>query len=774
MFPVEEKIDLIKSHLASGRDVVLASPPGSGKTTCVPPALLDEPWLDGGKIVMLEPRRIAARSVASYIAKKIGVKVGDKVGYQVRLEKCLSRSTRLEIITEGLLTQRILSDMELKGINLIIFDEFHERSLQTDLAFALILEIKKVLRPDLRIIVMSATLDIEELNLFLGGEIVVSEGKMFEVEKRYLGDISIVSAVRLALKETQGDILVFLPGEREIRNSQEKLSDIEGNIEILPLYGSLPKEEQDKVFENFGRRKVILSTSIAETSLTIPGIACVIDSGLMRVSKFSPATGMSALNTLPISLDRAIQRQGRAGRVMNGVCYKLWTETKEASLPRKALPEVLTADLCGLVLSCALYGALRRDDITWLTAPSESSWSQATCILESLGALEKNGAITSRGRKMAQLPMHPRLANMMLSGDVKAPYLAAVIEEGLTSRETDVRYVPKTARSKVLSKMFERYLTSTQQTSSRSEGALLMLAYPDRIARRRANGTYRMVNGKGAYFDEGDPLLKHEFLVCCKLDDRAGDSKVFLACPVTLEEIEAEFSNVFSYREICKWDDKLDRVKSVRQQVLGEMVIDEKPCRDIDPTNAFLDGIRRKGVENLPCWTKETLQLRSRINFLWQIATDEEMISAMSGFVSGMTKWSDLESFDIAQVLKYLVLKNSHTINELDTLAPDRIVMPTGSKMQVHYEGDEPSCHVRLQECFGMKITPTVNNGKTPVVMTLLSPAMRPCAVTKDLQGFWANAYSLVRKDLRGRYPKHYWPEDPFSAVPTTKVKAKM
>jgi len=771
MFPVEEKLDLIKAHLAGGRDVVLVAPPGSGKTTCVPSALLDEPWISGGKILMLEPRRIAARSAATYIAKKMGEAPGGTVGYQVRLERRTSRSTRLEIITEGLLTQRILSDMELKGVKLVVFDEFHERSVQTDLAFALMLEIKKVFRPDLRIIVMSATLDAREINEFLKGETVVSEGRMFDVEKRYLGEISPSSAVRIALKDTTADILVFLPGEKEIRQVKDKLSDVK-SAEIIPLYGALSKEEQNRAFEPCGKRKVILSTSIAETSVTIPGIGCVIDSGLMRTAKFSPATGMSGLHTLPISLDRAAQRQGRAGRVADGVCYKLWTQAMEASLPHKAQPEVLVADLCHLVLSCALYGALRRDDICWLTAPPEGSWSQAVKLLKSLGALEQSGAITPRGEKMAQLPMHPRLAAMMLSGDRKGAFLAAVVEENAPSRETDVRHVPVKEKTKRLAEMFEKYLPESK-TAMRSEGALLMLAYPDRIARRRANGTYRMVNGKGAYLDEGDPLLKHEFLVCCKLDDRVGDSKIQLACPVTLDEIKSEYAGLISRREICMWDDRTDRVKSYEQITLGEMIIDEKPCKNGDPTNAFLDGIRRKGVQKLPCWTKEAVRLRSRINFLWKFATDENMISAMSGFVSGMTKWTDLETLDLTQVLKWLVAENSHSLGELDRLAPDRIVMPSGTRVQVHYEGDEPSCHVRLQECFGMKTAPVVNNGKTPVVMTLLSPAMRPCAVTKDLKNFWAESYSLVRKDLRGRYPKHYWPEDPLSALPTARVKPK-
>lgn len=770
-FPVEEHLPLIRSVLSRGKDVLLSSPPGSGKTTCVPAALLDEEWLGGKKIIMLEPRRIAARSAAQYIASKMRVPLGGKVGYRVRLEKKVSRDTRLEIITEGLLQQKILSDMELSDTGLVIFDEFHERSLQSDLAFALTLEIKKALRPDLRIMVMSATLDVEEVNGLLKGEIIRSEGRLFNVERRYLGDVSLVSAVNLALKETSGDMLVFLPGEREIKSLAEKLSGV-SSADVLELYGSLDKTEQDRVFSRSTRRKVILATSIAETSLTIEGIRCVIDSGLMRVSRFSPSTGMTALVTLPLSLDRAIQREGRAGRLSDGVCYKLWTQSQESSRPAKASPEITAADLAALVLTAASFGVCTRDGLEFLTPPPEGAWNQAVKLLRRLGALSEDGRLTEKGERMSQMPLHPRLANMLLSGDAKSPYLAALLEENVSAREIDIRYAPSNGRVSKLAKMFARHLPENP-SDSLSEGALLALAYPDRIACCRGNGTYRMVNGRGAFLPDGDMLSKSEFIVCCRLDERALDSRVFLACPIERSEIELLYGAQFVRENVCEWDDRLERVKAVERVRLGEMTIEEKPSRSVETCAAMLSGIRRKGVENMPCWTKESLALRSRINFAWQMASDEEILAALEGFLVGVMKWKDLEKINMTQVLDALLASRSHSRAELDAFAPERIEVPSGSRMLINYEGAEPVCEVRLQECFGMKAAPKVAGGRVSVLMTLLSPAMRPCAVTKDLSSFWANAYPLVRKDLRGRYPKHYWPEDPLSAVPTRRTKPK-
>lgn len=784
MFPVEAKIGEIAAALAANRDVVLTAPPGSGKTTCVPPALLDAPWLEGKKILMLEPRRLAARNCATYIAKKLGEPVGETVGYQVRLERRVSGRTRLEVVTEGLLTQRLLSDPELSDVGLVIFDEFHERSLQCDLAFALALEVRRALRDDLRLLVMSATLGADEVAAHLGDATIVrAEGSMYPVETRYLGEVSMSAAVSRALTETNGDILCFLPGEGEIRKTQTILENAQSAAcMVLPLYGSLPKEEQDKVFARNaqnGVRKVILATSIAETSLTIEGITTVIDSGLMRVPKFSPSTGMTGLVTLPLTLDRAEQRRGRAGRVQAGVCYRLWTEVSEASRPKKMMPEIYDADLASLVLTSAAWGAVRREDLPWMTPPPASAWEQAVKLLKLLGALDDRGNLTEKGKRMSAMAMHPRLANMLLNGG--DPLYAAIIEEGSRSRETDIRYVPITPRIKELSRRF----SNVSNLSNPSNPSCLALAYPDRIAKNRGNGSFRMVSGRGAFMEEGEMLARAPYLVCCELDDRHGDAKIFLAAPIEESEIEALFGDKIVEEPFCAWDRQNERVKSVVRVKLGEMVMREKvKVKGVDEgeeasrvAEALVEGIRQKGVENLPCWTKESLQLKARIEFInrveatnWCDVSDEAILQALLGFVGGMNKWRDLEKLDLFRVFDYLLAESGHDRRELDRLAPTKMEVPSGSNMTIHYEGDEPTVEVRLQECFGLMETPKVAGGKVPIVMTLLSPAQRPIQITKDLAGFWRGAYALVRKDMRGRYPKHYWPEDPFTAIATRRT----
>ena len=774
MFPVEKVIDEIRGHLAANRDVVLTAPPGSGKTTCVPLALMDEPWLEGRKILMLEPRRIAARNCARYIAAKRGESVGESVGYQVRLERKVSAATRLEIVTEGLLTQRLLSDPELSDVGLVVFDEFHERSLSCDTGFALALEVRRALREDLRLLVMSATLDADEVASHLGdAKVVHAEGRMFPVENCYLGDVPLAVAVRKALAETSGDVLCFLPGEGEIRRAAETLVDVDAAV--LPLYGALPKEEQDRVFAPASRRKVILATSIAETSVTIEGVSAVVDSGLMRVSRFSPSTGMSGLLTLPLTMDRAEQRRGRAGRVSSGVCYRLWNEAEDRSRPQKALPEMLDADLSSLVLTSAAWGAIGREDLPWMTPPPAAAWEQAQKLLKLLGALDESGRLTAKGEKMASMPMHPRLANMLLGGG--DPIIAAIVEEGVKSRESDIRFVPRSGRVKELAKRFRAF--SNADNSSLGEGAMLALAYPDRIAKNRGNGTFRMVNGRGAFLDRDDPMSKEPYIVCCELDDRQGDAKVFLGCPISEREIISLFGERVVERPVCAWDRRNDCVKCAVRGELGEMTLYEKPRLDGEGVaQAVLEGIRLKGVENLPCWSAPALQMRARIVFLrrhlgetWPEMSQSELLAALEGFVGGVMRWKDLEKIDMMAVMDFMLANSGHDRRELDRLAPVKMEVPSGSNMTIHYEGDEPTVQVRLQECFGLMETPKVAGGIVPIVMTLLSPAQRPIQVTKDLAGFWKGAYALVRKDMRGRYPKHYWPEDPFTAVATRRVR---
>ena len=589
-------------------------------------------------------------------------------------------------------------------------------------------------------------------------------------------------------------------GERGTGNGERGTGNGEraGGVDVLPLYGNLPKEEQDRVFSPSARRKVILATSIAETSVTIEGVTAVVDSGLMRVPRFSPGTGMTGLVTLPLTQDRAEQRRGRAGRVQAGVCYRLWTEAAEASRPKKSMPEILDADLCSLVLTSAAWGALARDGLPWLTPPPASAWDQSVGLLKLLGALDARGQLTERGRAMARLPLHPRLANMLLAARGAAAArtacrLAAVLEEGAKSRETDVRYVAPTPRVTQLAKRFESALrgggaAGGPPSRPLSDGALLALAYPDRIARSRGNGTFQMTSGRGAFLPDDDPLAREPFLVCCELDDRTGDAKVFRACPIAEAEIEDLFADRIADVPYCAWDRANERVKCVVRRRLGAMTLREKTPTDDQRraageqvVEAMREGVRQKGVENLPCWTKESLQLRARVAFLartlpdaaWPEPTDARLLAALTPFLAGMTKGRDLERLDLFRVFDCLLAEAGHDRRELDRLAPTRMEVPSGSHLLIRYEGDEPTVEARLQECFGLMETPKVAGGRVPVVMTLLSPAHRPVQVTKDLAGFWKGAYQLVRKDMRGRYPRHYWPEDPFTAVATRRVRPR-
>ena len=809
-FPAEKLIPAISASLSANRSVVLRAPPGSGKTTCVPPALLNADWLCGRKILMLEPRRLAARGAASYIASKIGERVGGTVGYSVRLERNVSARTRLEIVTEGLLTQRLLNDPELSDVGLVVFDEFHERSLQCDLGFAMALDVRRALRPDLRLLVMSATLDTESVASHLGdADVHTAEARMFPVETRYLQVKSSApiwaqaagAAVRALGATPEGDVLCFLPGEAEIRRCADELKGDASrlNIEVLPLYGAMPKEEQDYVVSparpsSSLRRRVILATSIAETSLTIPGITSVVDSGLMRVSRFSAASGMSRLETLPLTQDRAEQRRGRAGRVRPGVCWRLWTEREQAMLPPAMKPEMLDADLASTVLSAALWGTVKIDGLPWLTPPPEAAWANAVALLQMLGALDADGRITDAGRRMARFAAHPRLANMMMMAG--ASDLAAIIEEGAPHGVTDIRDVRMTPRMKELSRRWGRMCDGGGHPSGEwkcaDEGEALAYAFPDRIGRNRGNGTFQLSGGRGAFLDRTEALSREEFLVCCDLDDRGGDARIRLAAAISREAIEEMFARQIREGFSCSWDRRTETVKVVRQRRFWKLVLEEhdapQGASDEDVQAALFDGIRRKGVANLPCWTKEASRLQSRIEFMRKVRPDADppwpdvsnaglernLEGWFGGFVSGMTRWAHLERLDLAAVLRHALSESGHDRRELDSLAPSSMKVPSGSEISIRYEEEGPFCEVRLQECFGMMDTPKVAGGKIPVVMRLLSPAQRPVQVTKDLANFWKEGYPLVRKDLRGRYPKHYWPEDPFDAVATRRVRPSL
>lgn len=821
MFPAEEVIEDVKAALERNRSVVLTAPPGSGKTTCIPPALLDSNFLKGRKILMLEPRRLAARNSAKYIASKLGVRLGSLVGYQVRLEREAGRETRLEIVTEGLLTQRLLSDPELSDTGLVIFDEFHERSLQCDLAFAMALDARRALRDDLRILVMSATLDAGPIAEHLGdADIIRAEGRMFPVETRYLKESPSASmpsvmagAVMRALREEGGDILCFLPGEGEIRRTLEILRD-EGvqsqGANVLPLYGALAKEEQDAVFMPSSKRKVILATSIAETSVTIDGVSVVIDSGLMRVGRFSSASGMGRLETLPITRDRADQRRGRAGRTRPGICLRLWTEAEDRLLKPHMTPEILDADLAPTVLSVASWGTTDLNGLPWLTPPDAHPWEQAKELLKMLGALTGDcRRLTPRGRSMASFGAHPRLAAMMLAvPGRRSATLAAILDErpgGALRHETDVRRLedaanagssPFSRRVRELAKRWERALGAGDQGEMREAGEILAYAYPDRIAKNRGNSTFTMVSGRGAWMERTEAISSSPYLVMCELNDSASaagfvqrqDAKALLAAPIEEAAIEEMFAPLMREETETCWDQRSESVKAVRAVKLGRMTIREgsQPKPDQDAVQrALFEGIRKKGVGLLP-WTPAARQLQSRISFLaraipdggWPHVDDNAIADDLEGFLGaftiGMNRWAHLEKLDLTVVLDAALSAAGKDRRELDRLAPAKMPVPSGSVMTIHYEEGEPFVAVRLQETFGLQSTPMIAGGRVPIVMHLLSPAQRPVQITKDLAGFWRTSYQLVRKDLRGRYPKHYWPEDPLTAVATKRVKNRM
>ncbi len=817
MFPVEEIIPQIRDSFERNRDVVLRAPPGSGKTTCVPYALLDAEFLRGKKILMLEPRRLAARSSAMFIARKLGESVGETVGYQVRLERKVSARTRLEIVTEGLLAQRILRDPELSDVGLIIFDEFHERSLACDLGFALALDVRRALRDDLRLLVMSATLSTDEIALHLGdADIHTAEARMYPVETRYLREEpfqpihqTVAASVLRAVEETPGDILAFLPGEFEIRRCEEVLLGSERlprDVAVMPLYGALSKDLQDAAIQKGDRRKIVLATSIAETSLTIEGITTVVDSGLMRVSRFSPQSGMSRLETLRLTRDRAEQRRGRAGRTQAGVCYRMWTEAQDRQLQEQMKPEIVEADLSPTLLSCASWGTTDTDGVPWLTPPPQSSWENAKRLLVLLGALDANGRLTEHGREMARLPVHPRLANMILrarefgyNGET-ACLLAAMMEEfanGGPKRETDVSRVldlvrerPNDRFSRRVTELAGRWMRMVWRDANNKGahecGELLAFAYPDRIAHNRGNGTFQMTCGRGAFMEKTEALATCEYLVLCELNDAGGDAKIHLAAQISEEAIEDVFAAEITEATKTEWDKRTESVRAVKERRLWKMVIrsgGQSAPDEGEVQTALFAGIRQKGIAQL-AWSPAARQLQARICFLhkvmdeadnWPDVSDEALAAHLEdwfgGFTLGMMRWSHLEKLDLSMVLDFALGESGHDRRELDRLAPVKMEVPSGSNMTIHYDEAEPFVSVRIQETFGMRETPKLAGGKVPVVMKLLSPAQRPVQITKDLASFWATSYAMVRKDLRGRYPKHYWPEDPTDAIATRRVR---
>jgi ATP-dependent helicase HrpB len=817
-FPVDIILPNLAASLAANRAVVLQSPPGSGKTTRVAPFLLDATWLHGKKILLLEPRRLAARSAASYMARQRREQVGETIGYHIRLDRCCGPKTRIEILTEGLLTQRLLSDPELSDVGLVIFDEFHERSLSADTGLAMTLDCQRALRPDLRLLVMSATLDPAPIATHLGkADIHTADARLFPVETRLLRKTptapihSVASeAVFRAIQEEEGSILCFLPGEGEIRRTLENVRRMQlpANVSLHPLFAALSREEQDEAVlpPRPGMRKVVFATSIAESAITIEGIRVVIDTGWMRVPRFSPRYGMSRLETLRITRDRADQRRGRAGRLCPGICYRLWDEVTDQQLSPEALPEILDADLAPLVLQSAEWGSAARDGLPWLMPPPDAAWRQATELLVELGALSHDTppSITARGRAMVKLPLHPRLAHMIFEAAEAgcaqhACLLAAALTEAASDSsrryETDARRLldslqghdDYSQRVRELARRWGRSYPERDRAGF-SEGLLLAYAFPDRIARRRDGaGGYLLRNGRGAVLAPGDPLANEEWLVAAELQDDTTEAKIRLAAPLTREELDDHFSSDYETKALLSWDKRTEAIQAVNRLCLGAISIREGGQSKPDPQalrEALYEGIRQKGIDQLP-WSSTSRALQARVTFLhrtlpeqgWPDFSNEALLAELDAWLGpycdGVTRWTHVQNLKLTDILLARLDACGRSRRLLDELAPTHIQVPSGSNVQIRYDTEEPHVDVRIQEVFGMMKTPRVAGGRVPVVMHLLSPAQRPVQVTKDLESFWATGYALVRKDLRGRYPKHYWPENPLEATATHRVRPK-
>ena len=797
--PVDEALPRVKAALAERNAAVLVAPPGAGKTTRVPLALLDAPWLKGRKIVMQEPRRLAARAAARRMAATLGEPVGGTVGYRVRLDSKVGPRTRIEVVTDGLFLRLLQDDPSLETVGCVIFDELHERGLESDLAFALVRESQGALREDLRVIAMSATLDSSPVSQRLGdAPVVESAGRMFPVETRYLerdatGRIedTVASAVRSALARESGSALVFLPGVGEIRRVEERLSGLGADVDVAPLYGDLSPADQDRAISPSpaGRRKVVLATSIAETSLTIEGVRLVIDSGLMRVPRFSPRSGMTRLETVRVSQASADQRRGRAGRLEPGICYRLWPEESQRGLPPFTPPEILDADLAPLALELAAWGASDAAALPWLTPPPAASLATARALLLDLGAIDATGTITPHGRSMARLGQHPRLAHLVLKGrELKQGKVAALIaailgeRDFLRERDVDLRHrvdMALNGRAPRLITESARRLTVREARDETSDpsmtGALLALAYPDRIGRRRPGtaNRYLLSGGRGAALPEGDPMSNEEFLVVADLDGSAQDARIFLAAPISAAEIEELYGERIVDEEIVEWRDTM---VARRRRRFGALVLEDKPINRPDPEKvktAMLVGLRQRGLP----WTDELLAWRQRLAFLRQLDPSWPDLSD-AGLAASLDEWlapfvdGAARHIDLAAALKALVPWDRQ--RQVDALAPTHIEVPSGSRVPVDYGNPaEPALSVRLQEMFGLTDTPRIAGGKVPVTIHLLSPARRPVQVTRDLASFWKTAYRDVKAELKGRYPKHYWPDNPLIAEPTARAKPR-
>lgn len=825
--PIDSLISDIRNTLSEHNELILEAPPGAGKTTRVPLALLDQPWLGKQKILLLEPRRLAAKAAAQRLAQQLGEPVGQRIGYRIRLETRISAVTRLEVVTEGILTRMLQDDPGLEGVGLIIFDEFHERSLDADTGLALALQGRELLRegPPLKLLLMSATLDGEALSRLLdGAPILRSEGRAHPVELVYSApgrtdrpiEERVVARIRQALEQHAGSQLVFLPGQREIRRVMQQLAEslpTDSELLITPLYGDLTLAEQQSAIATPqpGQRKVVLATAIAETSLTIEGIEVVIDAGLSRQARFDPASGMTRLQTTRVSAAAATQRAGRAGRLGPGTCYRLWSEQQQAQLEAQTPAEILHADLAPLALQLLQWGVNDPDELCWLDPPPKAAFSQALNLLQQLGAIEATASgqyrLTHRGQQMARLPTHPRLAHMLLCGAEQgqaelAAELAALMSERdpLTTPQADIRQRLEWLRSgnvgavARIRRQAQQFLGLCQpQTSSSTldetlaPGYLIACAYPDRLARQRDEQSehYRLSQGRGARLAGNDRLERHTWLAVASVSshkDMATD-QIRLAAPLDPALFDSLLRDLVYRQECVEWDRQQDRLIAEERHCVGSLILQRRALQQPAPEQslqAVLTLIRREGVRSLP-WSDAALSLKNRIDFVrthdtdadnWPDLSDASLLADLhlwlAPWLAGVARREDLNRLDLHNILlSRLDWPQQQALNEL---APERLQVPSGSRIQIDYAQSPPVLSVKLQEMFGCLDTPLLGFGIAPT-LHLLSPARRPLQVTRDLAGFWRGSYAEVRKEMKGRYPKHPWPEDPAQAPATAGTK---
>ncbi|MEG2415434.1 MAG: ATP-dependent helicase HrpB [Kiritimatiellia bacterium] len=777
----------LKRALTAQEMVVLTAPPGTGKTTRIPPALLDEPWLKGKKILVLEPRRLAARRAAQYMAAQRGESVGETIGYHVRLERCCGPHTRIEFLTEGLLTQRLLADLELSEVGLVVFDEFHERSLTQDLGFALTQEIRATVRPDLRLLLMSATV---QSTLLPEATFIEIPAVAYPVEISYLGELAPVAAIMKAVREEDGSILCFLPGEGEIRSVAEKLRllTLPSNVVVTPLYAALDRHDQDLAVAPplHGQRKIVLATSIAESSLTIEGIRVVIDSGWARLPKFAPRNGLTRLVTQRISQDRATQRTGRAGRLCPGHCYRLWDESTQRTLVPQVQPEMMEADLTQTALICAEWGSY---ELKWLTAPPPSAWNRAREALRALEATDAKNHITELGHAMVRFPVHPALASMMLRMRTLdrggGALLAAICSEAFKLTEfrniadfqTVVEQVLRN-RPREIWQLAERWAggNPTPRLSVEELVPYLLYAFPGHLAyqRDRTSGRYLTAAGFGAVLPKNSPLINAQWLLAVQMSD--DDKDATIRCATALNECSLSLCHQETRLHI-EWDAKAKKLIAAEEKSIGAIILRSRPLQKIPP-EAYAQALRcQLNHQGLP-WNETTRAIAQRIAFLrhalpqdcWPTVDDETLVD---GLIDMLNHKSVPTASDLLALIQFQIVQSGHTVREMDIEAPVRFEVPSGSQIRIRYDGAQPYIAVKIQEVFGLQSTPKIAKGRIPLLLHLLSPAQRPVQITQDLASFWATGYALVRKDLRGRYPRHTWPEDPTQAIASRRTLQK-